>query len=80
MQELLPLWRTPDDYEGTSGVHFRVTGLSPTQLLVVGKAAECIETYNRFVSHIQELNLVDVGNEKPVLTVLTTLSLGPVAD
>jgi len=36
--------------------------------------------YNRFVSHIQELNLVNVGDEKPILTVLTVSRLGPVTE
>jgi len=47
---------------------------------IAGKVTECIKTYNRFVSHIQELDLVDVGDEKPILTVLTVSRLGPVTD
>lgn len=49
VQELLPLWRTLDDYDD-------------------GKVAECIEKYNRFVSRIQELDLVGVGDAKTILT------------
>lgn len=49
VQELLPLWRTPDDYDTT-------------------KVAKCISTYNRFVSRIEELDLVEVGDAKTVLT------------
>ena len=37
--------------------------------LVDGKVAECIKTYNRFVSRVQELDLVDIGDAKTILTV-----------
>ncbi|KAF9787018.1 hypothetical protein BJ322DRAFT_1053244 [Thelephora terrestris] len=49
VQELLPLWRTPEDYD-------------------TGKVEECIKTYNRFVSRVEELDLVEVGDAKTVLT------------
>lgn len=38
---------------------------------IAGKVAECIGTYNRFVSHIEELGLVNVGDAKTLLTVST---------
>jgi len=34
------------------------------------KVAECIESYNRFVSHVEDLDLVGVGDAKAILTVL----------
>jgi len=33
--------------------------------------AERIETYNRFILHVEELDLVGVGDARTILTVLT---------
>ena len=42
------------------------------------EVAERIETYNRFISHVEELDLVGVGDARTILTVLTRSPLGPV--
>jgi tRNA nucleotidyltransferase (CCA-adding enzyme) len=64
VQELIPLWSSEDTYDGTALLRLSVLELKN---LAGEGASECIETYNHFVSHVEELGLSGAGDMKPIL-------------